>query len=152
MNMGQVQIFGADANLQGVFSFAGGRRLNLQGTYSYQWAVDITNENDKNYKDQIPYTPRHSGTFAASLQGRWVNVGYTMSAVGRRYALPQNIKANLIEGYMEHSVSVGRNFSLRGCSLGLQLECQNITDVQYEVIQYYPMPGRSFRATLKFEY
>ena len=152
MNMGQVQILGADANLHGVFSFAGGRRLNLQGTYSYQWAVDVTNENDKNYKDQIPYTPRHSGTFAASLQGRWVNVGYVMSAVGRRYALPQNIKANLIEGYMEHSVSVGRNFSLRGCSLGLQLECQNITDVQYEVIQYYPMPGRSFRATLKFEY
>ena len=53
INMGQVQILGADVNLQGVFTFGGGRRLNLQGTYSYQWAVDVTNEKDKNYKDQI---------------------------------------------------------------------------------------------------
>ena len=152
MNLGQVQICGTDVNLGGVLSFAGGRRVNLQGTYSFQHAIDITNENDKNYRDQIPYTPRHSGTFTASLLGRWVNVGYMMSAVGKRYALPQNVKSNLIEGYVEHSISAGRGFSLGSCRLNLQLECQNFTNVQYEVVQYYPMPGRSFRFTLKFDY
>ncbi len=152
MNMGQVQICGADVNAGGAFSFAGGRRLNLQTSYSYQHSIDITDENSKNYRHQIPYTPRHSGTFTASLLGRWVNVGYLLSAVGERYALPQNVKGNLVEGYVEHSLSVGRGFSLRNCKLNLQLECQNFTDVQYDVVQYYPMPGRSFRFTLKFEY
>jgi hypothetical protein len=59
-------------------------------------------------------------------------------------------------GYMEHSVSAGKEFEMQGSgdrsySWGIQVECQNITDEQYDVIQYYPMPGRSLRVTLKFE-
>jgi outer membrane cobalamin receptor len=72
-----------------------------------------------------------------------------MNGVGERYSLPQNTESNRIGGYVEHSVSLGRSFEMDGCSIALQLECQNFTDVQYEVIQYYPMAGRSYRITLK---
>ena len=64
----------------------------------------------------------------------------------------ENIKENLMEGYTEHSLSAGKSFTAGKCRLQLQLECRNFTDVQYEVIQYYPMPGRSYRFTLKLDY
>lgn len=152
INLGEVDILGADVNVGCALSFGRGMRLNLQGSYSYQYAVDVTNESDKNYKDQIPYTPKHSGSLSLSLQNRWMNVGYMVSAVGQRYSLPQNTEWNLMDSYTEHSASVSRSFDFESCRLQLQLECLNFTDVQYEVIQYYPMPGRSLRFTIKFDY
>ena len=41
--------------------------LFLASTYSFQYAVDVTDPEAKNYKDQIPYTPRHSGTVSVNL-------------------------------------------------------------------------------------
>ena len=127
-------------------------RLKLQGNWSYQHAVDVTSSKDKNYKDQIPYTPRNSGSLSVSFLNGWVNAGYLMSAVGERYSLPQNTEQNRIDGYVEHSVSLNRSFDIKECTLQLQLECQNFTDVQYDVIQYYPMPGRSYRFTFKLDF
>lgn len=152
MNLGKVEILGTDVNVGGSFSFGKGMRLRLQGNWSWQRALDVTSPKDKNYRHQIPYTPRHSGTFSASFLNGWVNAGYLMSASGERYALPQNTPRNLIKGYVEHSVSLDRRFDFGKWDLQLQLECQNFTDVQYDVIQYYPMPGRSYRITLKFNY
>ncbi len=152
LNMGEVEILGTDVNASAMFSFGKGMRLQLQGNWSYRHAVDVTSPDDKNYRHQIPYTPRHSGTASVSFMSGWVNVGYLMNAAGERYALPQNTEQNRIAGYAEHSVSLGRDFGLGSCRLQLQAECQNITDVQYDVIQYYPMPGRSYRVTLKFNW
>ncbi len=152
LNMGEVCIKGADVNFGASFTFANGMRGRVHGNYSYQYAVDVTDKSGKNYKHQIPYTPRYAGNLSLSLMGRLCDFGYLMSAVGDRFALPQNTWGNLMDGYIEHSVSLGRQFDMGWGKLHLQLECQNITDVQYDVIQYYPMPGRSFRFTLKFNY
>lgn len=152
LNLGKVEILGADVNVGASISFGAETRLKINGSWSYQHAVDVTSPTDKNYKDQIPYTPRNSGTLSVSFLNRWVNVGYLMNGVGERYALPQNTESNMIEGYVEHSASLSRNFTAGRCTIALQLECQNFTDVQYDVIQYYPMPGRLYRFTLKLNY
>ena len=61
----------------------------------------MTDPEAKNYKDQIPYTPRHSGTVSVTVENPWVNVSYILTAVGDRYALPQNIDRNRIDSYIE---------------------------------------------------
>ena len=90
--------------------------------------------------------------YKKSFLNKWVDVGYLMNGVGERYALPQNTESNRIAGYVEHSASLSRRFEVRKCTVALQLECQNFTDVQYEVIQYYPMPARSYRITVKVNF
>ena len=152
MNLGDVDILGTDVNVGTALSFGTGVRMKLNGSWSYQYAVDVTSPTDKNYRHQIPYTPRNSGSLSVSLLNKWVDVGYLMNGVGERYALPQNTESNRIAGYVEHSVSLGRNFETGKYVIALQLECQNFTDVQYEVIQYYPMPGRSYRVTVKVNF
>ena len=59
----------------------------------------MTNKEAKNYKHQLPYTPEHSGNVSTTLEMPWVNVGYTVNIVGKRYYLAQNIPANEIDGY-----------------------------------------------------
>jgi outer membrane cobalamin receptor len=152
MNLGEVDILGTDVNIGTALSFGAGMRMKMNGSWSCQYAVDVTSPTDKNYRHQIPYTPRNSGSLSVSFLNKWVDVGYLMNGVGERYSLPQNTESNRIGGYVEHSVSLGRSFEMDGCSIALQLECQNFTDVQYEVIQYYPMAGRSYRITLKVNF
>ena len=152
MNLGEVDILGTDVNIGAALSFGVGMRMMLNGSWSYQYAVDVTSSADKNYRHQIPYTPRNSGSLSVSFLNKWVDVGYLMNGVGERYALPQNTESNRIAGYVEHSASLSRRFEVRKCTVALQLECQNFTDVQYEVIQYYPMPARSYRITVKVNF
>ena len=152
MNMGEVDIKGVDVNLSAEFPLPLKMSLLLGSTYSYQYAVDITDVEAKNYKDQIPYTPRHSGTISASLENPWVNISYVMKAVGERYALPQNIAQNKIDSYIEQSLSLNKDFKFSFCKLRLQGELINLANVNYDVIQYYPMPGRSWRLSLIFSY
>ena len=66
--------------------------------------------------------------------------------------LAQNIPANEIEGYNEHTATLWREFDIHRCKLRLQGEIINLTDAQYEVIKYYPMPGRSWRITGTFTF
>ena len=152
MNMGEVEIAGADFNATSNFHINNNININLSANYSYQYAIDVTDPSSKNYKHQIPYTPKNSGNISLSVINKWVNFGYTASFVGKRYALPENIKSNLIDGYCEQNISLNREFLIKGITLRLQGEVLNIGNVNYDVIKYYPMPGRQYRITLNVKF
>lgn len=152
LNMGKVNIWGADVNFSTAFMVARSLAFNLSGNYSYQYAIDLSDPAAKNYKHQIPYTPRHSGNVSLTCTNKWVDLGYTVTVAGERYALPQNIRQNLIDRYCEQNISLSRSFRAGKCSFRLQAEVLNLADTTYDVIQYYPMPGRQYRFTLKFRY
>lgn len=146
-NYGEVNIYGADVTLATGVKVQNDINLNVSANYSWQKAIDVTDKSAKNYKHQLPYTPEHSGNVALTIEMPWVNVGYSAVIVGERYYLAQNIDVNKIDGYCEHIATVWREFKLKATSLRLQAEIINLTDSNYEVIKYYPMPGRSWRLT-----
>jgi len=152
MNMGEVEIRGVDANITSRFALPHAMFLQIDGSYTWQKAIDVTDKTAKTYKHQLPYTPEHTGNITLSWENPWINVSWLFSAVGDRYTLPQNLEANLIEKYTEHQLSFNRTFSFKRSSLRLQAEIINLGDVTYDVIRYYPMPGRSFRASIKYTY
>ena len=151
-NYSKVHITGIDVTLATAIPFGRKVNLNLSGNYSWQKAIDVTNKEAKNYKHQLPYTPEHNGNVSATLEMPWMNLGYTVTMVGKRYYLAQNIEANEIDGYNEHTATLWREFKLGRCGLRLQAEVINLTDAQYDVIKYYPMPGRSWRLTGTFNF
>ena len=152
MNLGEVSIYGLDVNLHTEATLSEKIKLFFRGTYSLQKAIDITDETAKNYRHQIAYTPRHSGSASFTIDNPWLNVSYNLTAVDKRYALPENIPANEIKGYIEQSVSAFRDFYFRNRQLRIQAEVLNIGNVQYDVIKFYPMPGRSFRFAIDFRF
>lgn len=151
-NYGKVHITGIDVTMATAIPMGREMSLNLSGNYSWQKALDVTNKEAKNYKHQLPYTPEHNGNVSATLEMPWINIGYTVTMVGKRYYMAQNIKTNEINGYNEHTATLWREFKWEKCGLRLQAEIINLTDAQYDVIKYYPMPGRSWRLTGTFNF
>lgn len=151
-NYGKVHIAGADITLATSVRISRKVDLTLTGAYTFQKAIDVTSPADNNYRHQLPYTPRHSGNVGITIDNPWVTLGYSIIGVGERYFMSQNIPANRIKGYTDQSVTLSHDFELRAVTIGLRGELLNIFNNQYEVIKYYPMPGRSWRigATIKF--
>ena len=153
LNFGKVEIDGVDANATFQYQIVKDLSVSLSGSYTYQRAVDKTDPASKTYLHQIPYTPLHSGSVSVMLSTTWFEVGYTMVAAGKRYALQQNVAANELAPYTDHSLTLGHDFDIKGkVTLGLKAELLNLANLHYEIIRNYPMQGRSVRATVRLKW
>lgn len=152
MNIGKVKMSGVD--LSSALHLSLDRLISMvfNLNYSFQYAVNLTDPESKVYGHQIPYTPRHSGSFSLAVKSGIINFSYVCNGVGRRYSFPQNTSSNLIKGYLDHTISLNRKFHLKSGAITLAAEVLNIGNVNYEVVKFYPMPGRSYRLTLKYNY
>lgn len=148
-NVGRVAMTGVDVAANYSLGLAPGYELMLAANYSWQHAIDVTDPAAKNYRDQIAYTPRHTGNVVAALRMPWCNVSYTLHGVGERYSLAQNTPAYRIAPYCDHGVSVNRSFDLGRWRLYLSAEALNLAGRNYEVVKYYPMPGRQWRVAVR---
>lgn len=155
-NLGRVLMAGCDNVVSLSYAPTSWLTMAVNASYSYQWAVDRTDPSAKNFGHQIPYTPRHSGNLGFCVVTRWIDLSYSLTAVGERYTMGQNIPANSIPAYFDHGLSAGHSFHFaqkRGghpCSLRIYADGLNLSGVNYEIIKSYPMPGREFRAGVKF--
>lgn len=146
-NFGRVRINGLNATMAARIEPLHGFAAELSASYMLQKALDVTDPASIYYKNQIPYTPRHSGNAVLTILTPWLDVAYTVQMCGSRYAMQQNTSEYEIDGYAEHTLSVSRELKFRRWSATLQASVRNLTDERYEVIRYYPMPGRSVEAT-----
>lgn len=151
-NVGRVRTLGSDLSLTASTPLAPWLTASLCANYSLQHAIDVTDHEAKNYKHQIPYTPRHLGNVVTTLSTPWINVSYTLSAVGERYSLAQNVAAYRVAPYCDHTLSLNHTFGLRSTRLHISAEALNLAGRNYEIVKYYPMPGRHFRLTLCLDF
>lgn len=149
LNLGRVRIGGVESSLVVdvmVKKVAVG--LNLQ--YTFQKAYDCTDPTDSFYGDQIPYTPRHSGSVACRLDWHGWQLNYSFIYTGERYNEQENTRFNYEQPWYTHDMSVAREFAFGATRLKLTGEINNIFNQAYEVIHNYPMPGRNFKLSVRF--
>ena len=143
-NFGKVEILGADMTLGAQVDAAKGWSLNGSLAATWQHAVDKTSKANQSYNNQLPYTPRWSGSGSLAVVTPWFTLGYTLLMQGSRYSLAQNKPEYRMPAFWEHSVSLSREWTLGHVGLSLSAKVTNLTDEQYAIIQYYPMPGRQY--------
>ncbi len=143
-NFGKVEILGADVTLGAQVDVT--RAWSLNGSLSATWqhAVDKTDKNTQSYNNQLPYTPRWSGSGSLAVVTPWFTLGYTVLMQGSRYCLAQNKPEYRMPAFWEHSVSVSRELTLGHVGMSLSAKVTNLTNEQYSIIQYYPMPRRQY--------
>lgn len=152
LNYGKVSINGLDLTGEAAFYPWEKIGLSIGGTYTYQRALNVTDPDSREYGHQIPYTPRVSGSGKAALETPWVNLAYSVVWSGHRYAVNQNYAENRVPGYSDHSLSVSRTFHIGRTELACSVECLNLGGKNYEVVRYFPMPGRSWRASVQWKW
>lgn len=151
-NYGRVHITGLDATLNASLRLSNDISLHARGSYTLQHAIDVTDPASPGYGVQLPYTPIHSGSSSLLLSMPWVNVGYSTLFSGERYSMSEQSPRYRIAPYMEHTLTLSRTFLLAHTHLTAQAEAINFTNTQYQIIQYYPMPGRQYRVSLTLKF
>lgn len=148
INLGKVDIWGMDVTADATIKLTPKHSLIGSFSYTYQHAVDKTAPASVYYKDQIPYTPKHSGAFSWAWENPWLNLSIHATGVGKRYSSVQNVETNELGGYVECGLALYRSFAWGSTSWALRADFLNLLDKQYCVVKNYPMPGRSFKLSI----
>jgi outer membrane cobalamin receptor len=152
LNMGKVHINGIDLSAESTIKVTHNIPLLLGVSYTFQQAIDKTDPNKSTWNHQIPYTPRHSGSSRVLFQLPWLNISYTLIWSGERYSNAYNSNEFRVKGYADHSVSLSKSIKTGNSSLDLGFEVLNLADKNYQVILNYPMPGRSYRWNISYNF
>jgi vitamin B12 transporter len=147
-NIGKVQIKGIDVNVQVNGRFSSTLKWSARAAYTWQQALDLTNPSSAEYKNEIPYTPENSGSALAVLYYKSWSAGYSFIFSGERYTLGENDPSNLLPGWITQDLFISCKFRLDNFSTTVKGEVNNMFDERYDVIHYYPMPGRSYKLSL----
>ncbi|KMQ66220.1 ligand-gated channel protein [Chryseobacterium angstadtii] len=149
-NLGDVRILGADVNVQAEFDI-NTIKLKPLVSYTYQRAGDYTDKKEDYYGDQIPYVPWHAVTFTMMADYRDWSFNYSFMYTGERYdAQLNNIRANYLQPWYTHDLSVQKKFNWHSHQIKAGFEVNNVLDQYYDVVRNYPMPGRNFKLIVSF--
>ena len=149
-NVGEVETVGVDVNVSAGIRVAKSMRFGLSGAYNFMRAEDVTDRDSKLWRNQIAYTPRHSGSGNLTWETPWVDVAYNVVFASERYRMPQNSADNRIRPYSDHSLSAFRTFRRGRHALRLQADALNLGGRNYEIVRFYPMPGRNYKFTVTY--
>ena len=152
VNLGKVNISGVDINLEATKKWGKSTELLAAWTHSYQRALDLTDPASKTYNQQIAYAPRVYGSGRLQLSVSELKLGYALLYSGHRYVTGQNIEQNNLPGYLDQSITAEYAFPRAFGKVVIRGEIQNLADVNYEIVRNFPMPGRTVRVSVRFEF
>jgi len=146
-NIGRVDMKGCDVSLKLSKILTAQSSIRISANYSYQLAQDYTKNTD-NYLDIIPYTPIHSGSGSILyLHNNW-ECGYNLLFSGKRYSGQNSNKLNILKPYIDQSIFARANIK----KINLTAEILNLSNINYEIVQFYPMPGINYRITFNYKF
>jgi len=149
-NLGKVHIKGIDVNAEANGNLSPAIRWSVRIAYTLQQAEDVTDPSSSQYKNEIPYTPDNSGSALAVLYYKNWSTGYSFLFSGMRYTLGENNPANELSGWDTHDFFLTRAIKLSNFNINIKAEINNVFNERYEVIRYYPMPGKSYKISITF--
>ncbi len=147
-NIGKVQIKGLDVNGEINGRFSRLTRWSARFAYTWQQALDMTDPASSQYKNEIPYTPGNSGSALAVLYYKNWSAGYSFLFSGNRYTLGENDPGNQLAGWNTQDLFLAVQIPAKHFTTSFKGEVNNIFNERYDVIHYYPMPGRSFQLSI----
>jgi outer membrane receptor protein involved in Fe transport len=105
---------------------------------------------DATYDRQLPYVPKTAGSLGIALGEEPLRVNVIQTYGGRRFTSVVN--APSLPPFARTDMNVSWMTALDDVRLRLRAEFSNLFDSDYQVYDGYPMPGRSFRASMVVEF
>ncbi len=150
MNAGKVRQLGLDVSANIEKRWGNDWTVSATGSYSLMKATDISDPTAVYYRNQIAYTPRHSGSASVLLHTPWLDFSYNVLVMGERYTLSYNIPDNRMKPFADHSITLSREFKISKQQLRVQFDVRNLGNKNYEVVRFYPMPGTNWRLSVSW--
>ena len=146
MNVGSVEAKGIDATALFTMQVAPQLQCEVRAVYSYQSAINKSDPNSPQYNQQLPYTPRHSGSLQFTAMYQNFSGGMNLLYSGSRYRPGDQIAENFLPYWITADFSLQYEWrkpekNIYRANLGIS----NLFNETYEVVRYYPMPGTQFK-------
>ncbi len=130
------------------------KRFVMKVNEGYTYARS-TNENkvyssDNSYKKQLIYIPVHRLFLNLNLSGYNFLFNYNFTLTGQRYTTSDNKQS--LPWYSLHNLTLVKNFNIQKEIIGIQFDINNLWNENYQAIEYYPMPGRSYKVSVNFKF
>ena len=149
LNIGIADITGLDVKADASYA-QGDWNACLILRYSLQQALDHSTPGSQTWGNQIPYIPLHSG--GADLTAGWRSwtLTWNTTLTGERWSRSANTADYYIAPWSVSDLTILKAFPRAG--LTVSVSCCNIFDYRYQIVQGYPMPGRSVMACLEYRF
>jgi vitamin B12 transporter len=118
--------------------------------FSFIEAVNTTSEHEAAFHKQLPYIPRSQGTFGSSFFTDLGRITLQQTVIGERFKNADN--ANSVSGYSLTDLTLVKQIASSGIRFTARCDVRNVFNAQYQVMDNYPMPGRSFRFSVTIDY
>lgn len=150
MNLGKVHISGIDATAEASLSPTPLLTIGARLQYTWQRAIDVTSSNTSYYKDQLPYTPEHSGSAMITVAYGNTELNYSLLYSGERYSQQENIERNRMDAWHTSDIALTHKIRIKESLLSISAEVNNLFNKDYDVVKNFPMPLRSYSVGMKF--
>jgi len=146
-NIGSANTSGIEASASLKYN-PGSFSLNLNAGYSYTRAKDMSSEEIS--LKQLIYIPEHKANGTLQVSYRNLYSSWITSITGRTYTTSDN--SSYLDNYLINSVSGGYKLSFNEHFADIRLKVENIFNVAYQTIVYYPQPGRTYFLVLSLRF
>lgn len=129
--------------------------FSMRVNYTFQYAQDITDPDSPTYGHVLSYSPLHSGTAELGYEHKRWGASALLTYQGERYALNQNIPANLLDDFLLLDVSASYRFSVKKRSesqIVVRAAVNNVTNNYYSYIRYFVMPGVNWTLRVSYDF
>ncbi len=147
-NVNQVQTRGLQAELKLRYT---SRQFRLNWQSQGQMGESIfSSDQDPDRGKQLPYVPQYSLAQSMTLQYGQQFITLEQGTAGWRFVDRQN--RQFLSSYSLIHLSIGCQTGWEAFQLQMRAGIQNLLDERYEMLEYRPMPGRSFFFGLIFQF
>jgi outer membrane cobalamin receptor len=117
---------------------------SLTANYSYTRATTAESgtANDAAIGRQLIYVPENQANSSILINYSMFYTSWIVTMTGKRYLTVDN--SDYLPGYMLNNLITGLRMNFKANTLDLNFQIDNLFDVNYQTIAYYPLPGRSY--------
>jgi len=126
-------------------------RAGMRTDYSFTRAITggSKTENDASPGNQLMYIPENQANALFKIGYKNIYSSWIASFAGKRYITVENSK--YLPGYFINNLSTGIKFTFKSTSVDLNFSIDNLFNIYYQSIAYYPLPGRSYLVKIIFQ-
>ncbi|PKQ61816.1 hypothetical protein BZG02_14410 [Labilibaculum filiforme] len=138
MNIGKTVIQGFDIEANHVKNI---RKNSLHTSLKYAYNDSYNNDKEsEEYKETLAYRPHHLVKFSSDyLCGRW-----DIGALGTLRSNTNTWEGDQVDGNLLIDLNGAYRFDTKFAKIKLTGRVENLLDESYEIVRFYPMPGRAY--------
>lgn len=150
-NLRQVWSRGVETSLSYRFAALGSQwKIRAQQQFSKATNTAVYSANPGVLHKQLPYTPRQSGSVAVHWTlDRW-SAAFLHQWTGRRYRTSDN--ALSLPAFHTGTVLIKYALNWSEQQVDLHFRLENCWNTAYQILEYQPMPGRSWRGGVNWTF